>query len=160
MVGPLAKDDLLRGGRPAARWTSWVGPRRDPAIVPAYTSHPTLRVVLGPQADWFSTQTRTQFTTQRYQVSPQSDRMGYRLIAPPLPHRDSPDIISDAVPFGSIQVPANQQPILLMADRQTTGGYPKIGVVISANLPLAAQLMPGDTTGFSLIDLPAAQDAI
>ena len=155
----LTKNDLLQGGRPSARWTPWVGPRRDPVIVPAYPTHPTLRVVLGPQADWFSKQTLNDFTKHRYRVSPQSDRMGYRLVGPPLPHIGSPDIISDAIPFGSLQVPANQQPILLMADRQTTGGYPKIGVVISADLPLAAQLLPGDTLGFSFVDRATAQAA-
>jgi antagonist of KipI len=74
--------------------------------------------------------------------------MGYRLEGPRLEHAGRADMLSDATPIGSIQVPASGQPILLMADRQTTGGYPKIGVVISADLPLAGQLAPGDWLEF------------
>jgi antagonist of KipI len=74
--------------------------------------------------------------------------MGYRLEGPRLEHAGRADILSDATPIGSLQVPASGQPILLMADRQTTGGYPKIGVVISADLPVAGQLAPGDWVEF------------
>jgi antagonist of KipI len=69
-------------------------------------------------------------------------------------------MLSDAVPFGAVQVPADQQPILLMADRQTTGGYPKIAVVISADLPLAAQLLPGDSLRFAIITQEEAWAAL
>jgi len=74
--------------------------------------------------------------------------MGYRLEGPPLIHSDSSDILSDATPIGSLQVPRSGQPILLMADRQTTGGYPKIGTVITADVPTAGQLAPGDWIEF------------
>ena len=74
--------------------------------------------------------------------------MGFRLEGPPLAHVREADIISDATPMGALQVPASGQPILLMADRQTTGGYPKIGVVITADLDLAGQLGPGDAISF------------
>jgi antagonist of KipI len=74
--------------------------------------------------------------------------MGFRLEGPHLRHAASADIISDATPLGVLQVPASGQPILLMADRQTTGGYPKIATVISADIPVAAQLAPGDTISF------------
>ena len=70
--------------------------------------------------------------------------MGYRLEGPALPYAEAADILSDATPLGSLQVPGSGQPILLMADRQTTGGYPKIATVIAADLPLAGQLAPGD----------------
>src|SRR4030088_2485389 len=86
----------------------------------------------------------------RYVVTPQSNRMGYRLEGPRLRHIGPAEILSDATPMGSLQVPASGQPILLMADRQTTGGYPKIGTVISADLPVAGQLGPGDTIVFSV----------
>jgi allophanate hydrolase subunit 2 len=84
----------------------------------------------------------------RFIVTPESNRMGYRLQGPPLAHRGAAEILSDATPIGSLQVPGSGQPILLMADRQTTGGYPKIATVITADLPLAGQLAPGDWIEF------------
>ena len=85
-----------------------------------------------------------------YTVGHQSDRMGFRLEGPAFSHTRGADIISDATPFGTLQVPASGQPILLMADRQTTGGYPKIATVITADLPIAGQLGPGDTIAFEI----------
>jgi antagonist of KipI len=76
--------------------------------------------------------------------------MGYRLAGPRLEHADGADIISDATPLGVLQVPASGQPILLMADRQTTGGYAKIATVISADISLAGQLAPGDEIRFAV----------
>jgi antagonist of KipI len=86
--------------------------------------------------------------------------MGYRLEGPALEHGGKADILSDATPFGSLQVPASGQPILLMADRQTTGGYPRIATVITADLPLAGQLAPGDWVEFSPCGRNAAIDAL
>jgi antagonist of KipI len=86
--------------------------------------------------------------------------MGYRLEGPALEHAGKADILSDATPFGSLQVPASGQPILLMADRQTTGGYPRIATVISADLPLAGQLAPGDWIEFAPCGRSAAIDAL
>src|SRR5437870_5616941 len=85
-----------------------------------------------------------------YTITPQSDRMAFRLEGPKLAHARGADIISDGTPLGVLQVPAAGQPILLMADRQTTGGYPKIATVISADMALAGQLGPGDTINFSV----------
>jgi allophanate hydrolase subunit 2 len=90
----------------------------------------------------------------RYVVTPQSNRMGYRLDGPRLQHAGPADILSDGTPIGSLQVPASGLPILLMADRQTTGGYPKIATVITADLPLAGQLAPGDWIEF----VPCSRD--
>jgi antagonist of KipI len=84
----------------------------------------------------------------RYRVSGQSNRMGYRLEGPVLQHANGADILSDATPMGSLQIPASGLPILLMADRQTTGGYPKIATVITADLPVVGQLAPGDWIEF------------
>jgi allophanate hydrolase subunit 2 len=86
--------------------------------------------------------------SSRFIITPQSNRMGYRLDGPPLVHAAGADILSDATPIGSLQVPGSGQPILLMADRQTTGGYPKIATVITADLPVAGQLAPGDWIEF------------
>jgi antagonist of KipI len=86
--------------------------------------------------------------------------MGYRLDGPRLEHSGAADILSDATPIGSVQVPASGLPILLMADRQTTGGYPKIATVITADLPLAGQLAPGDWIEFEPCSPAAAIDAL
>jgi antagonist of KipI len=83
-----------------------------------------------------------------YRVSQDSNRVGYRLEGTAIPHDPRPDMISEATPMGTIQVPGSGMPILLMADRQTTGGYPQIATVIAADLPVAGQLGPGDAVSF------------
>lgn len=107
-----------------------------------------LRVMAGPHEDRFTASARSRFSTARYTVTPESNRMGYRLHGEPLEHLGPSDMLSDATPMGSIQVPGSGLPILLMADRQTTGGYPKIATVITADLPIAGQLGPGDWIEF------------
>jgi KipI family sensor histidine kinase inhibitor len=110
-----------------------------------------LRVMAGPQSEYADPSALEVLQQTRFTVSPQSDRMGYRLTGSTLPtRRESGEMISDAAVVGAVQVPASGQPILLMADRQTTGGYPQIAVVITADLPLAAQLVPGDSIQFEL----------
>lgn len=107
-----------------------------------------VRIMMGPQDGLFSPEARQLLLTSRYTISPQSNRMGYRLEGPSLIREPGSDVLSDATPMGTLQVPPSGQPILLMADRQTTGGYPKIGVVITADLPVAGQLAPGDWIEF------------
>jgi antagonist of KipI len=107
-----------------------------------------LRVIAGPHEDMFTAGAIETFYSARYTVTPNSNRMGYRLEGAPLRHAATADILSDATPIGSIQVPNSGQPIVLMADRQTTGGYPKIATVISADVPIAGQLAPGDWIEF------------
>jgi biotin-dependent carboxylase-like uncharacterized protein len=119
-----------------------------------------LRVVVGPQEYVFTSSAYQSLFGSRYIVTPASNRMGYRLEGPQLEHAGRADILSDATPLGSLQVPGSGQPILLMADRQTTGGYPKIGVVISADLPLAGQLAPGDWIEFAPCTREAAVEAL
>jgi antagonist of KipI len=94
-----------------------------------------------------------------YKVTPQSDRMGYRLQGPRLSYVRTGEMISDAMPFGALQVPPAGDPILLMADRQTTGGYPVIATVISADIGVAGQLGPGDEIMFTACTLAEARDA-
>jgi antagonist of KipI len=108
-----------------------------------------LRVVPGPQVEWFSADARSTLTSVSFRVSPRSNRMGYRLEGPPLARARGGEPISEPLAFGAIQVPSAGEPILLMADRQTAGGYPKIGCVIAADLPVAGQLAPGDSIEFS-----------
>jgi antagonist of KipI len=99
-------------------------------------------------------------TTSRFAVTAQSNRMGYRLEGPVLVRLDEGEMLSDATPIGSLQVPASGQPILLMADRQTTGGYPRIATVITADLPIAGQLAPGDWIEFTECTRGEAIDAL
>ena len=119
-----------------------------------------LRVVMGPHDAMFTGAARETFLSARFIITPNSNRMGYRLEGPPLSHVSGADILSDATPMGSLQVPASGHPILLMADRQTTGGYPKIATVITADLPVAGQLAPGDWIQFAAVSRSAALDAL
>lgn len=119
-----------------------------------------LRVMPGPQHDWFHADAITTVAGVSFRISPRSNRMGYRLEGPPLARIYQGELISEPVALGAIQVPAAGEPILLMADRQTAGGYPKIGHVISADLPLAGQLAPGDFIEFILCSRADAVTAL
>jgi 5-oxoprolinase (ATP-hydrolysing) subunit C len=118
--------------------------------------HPRVRVVLGPQDDHFSKGAIDALLGGDYRVTQDADRMGLRLEGPPLAHAGGFNIISDAIAPGSIQVPGSGQPIILLADRQTTGGYPKIATVISADLPALGQARPGDVLRFEPVSFEAA----
>jgi antagonist of KipI len=111
-----------------------------------------LRVIPGPQRERFSQEAMQALQSAPYTIATESDRMGFRLHGPSLQHADDPDILSDATPLGALQVPASGQPVLLMADRQTTGGYPKIATVISADVGVAGQLAPGDAISFEVCE--------
>ena len=119
-----------------------------------------LRVMAGPHEGHFTDAARLQLAGARYVVTPDSNRMGYRLDGPRLEHMGAAGMLSDPTPPGSLQVPASGRPILLMADRQTTGGYPKIATVITADLPVAGQLAPGDWIEFETCGRTAAIDAL
>ena len=119
-----------------------------------------LRAIPGPHDALFAPDALGLFFSSRFTLTPRSNRMGYRLEGPPLMHGPDAEILSDATPIGSVQVPKSGQPILLMADRQTTGGYPKIATVIGADLPLAGQLAPGDWVCFIPCTRREASDAL
>ena len=102
-----------------------------------------IRVMLGPQDDYFTPEAIHLFLESEFTVSPQADRMGFQLTGPRLEHAKGFNIVSDGIVDGHIQVPGSGQPIVLMRDRQTAGGYPKIATVISADLARFAQLRPG-----------------
>lgn len=116
-----------------------------------------VRVVEGPQADWFSEEAREKFFHEIYHVSAESDRMGMRLDGAPVESLHGMDIVSDGIAFGSIQITKSGMPIVMMADHQTTGGYAKIGTVCSFDLPKLAQLRPGDTVQFERVSVEEAQ---
>jgi biotin-dependent carboxylase-like uncharacterized protein len=115
-----------------------------------------VRIVRGPQLDWFTDAAFRLLQSAEYRISPESDRMGFRLQGPPVPQVERGEMISDATACGTLQVPRSGQPILLMADRQTTGGYPAIASVISADIGIAGQLGPGDAIAFSQCGLAEA----
>jgi biotin-dependent carboxylase-like uncharacterized protein len=160
-MGPL-------GGRPLAGGDCLpiaTMPRPVPVLpagapLPLPRGRARLRIVIGPHASMFTDAAMETLLSARYVVTSQSNRMGYRLEGPALEHTGAADILSDATPIGSLQVPGSGQPILLMADRQTTGGYPKIGTVITADLPIAGQLAPGDEIEFSDCTRAAALDLL
>lgn len=124
--------------------------------VPKYSSEVILRVVLGTQYDYFTTIGIQTFCEETYQVTEESDRMGYRLDGPKIEYHNQVDIISDALVFGSIQIPAKGTPMIALADRQTTGGYAKIGTVITPDLSKLVQCMPGARIHFSLVSVDEA----
>lgn len=118
-----------------------------------------LRILPGPQAGLFGRDAWHRLTAEEFAVTEQADRIGYRLQGPELEHRGPADIISGGLATGCIQVPASRQPIVLMVDRQTTGGYPVMAVVISADLHRLAQKLPGDRLRFRLVTLETAISA-
>lgn len=116
-----------------------------------------IRAVPGPQADHFSAAAFDALWRAEFVVGAEADRMGVRLRGPRLEHRDAVEIVSDATVVGSIQVPGNGQPIVLLADAQTAGGYPKIATVIGADLARLAAAAPGSRLRFAPVDALAAE---
>jgi len=152
----LQKGDLLAAGSPARPLDAIEGHAVRPEAIPTFSNEVTLRVILGPQDQSFTREGIATFLNEPYTVTPQADRMGCRLSGPAIRHSGGHDIISDGTAFGSIQVAGDQQPIILLADRQTTGGYPKIATVISVDLPLVAQARPGARIRFQSVTLAEA----
>jgi allophanate hydrolase len=116
-----------------------------------------IRIVLGPQQDHFTEAALERLVSEDFIVSKHADRMGMRLDGPLLAHRDGYNIVSDGIATGAIQVPGSGQPILLLADHQTTGGYPKIATVISADIPVVGRRKSGDLVRFTAVDIAEAE---
>lgn len=127
------------------------GTRLAPALIPTYQPKITLRVILGPQENHFTSAGQDTFLQSEYAVTTEADRMGYRLEGPTIEHLAGADIISDGIPLGAVQVPGHGLPIVMLADRQTTGGYPKIADVCSVDLDRIGQAKPGDKIRFEPI---------
>ncbi|PYN08946.1 MAG: KipI antagonist [Candidatus Rokuibacteriota bacterium] len=148
----LARDDRLPLGH--ARTAR---PRTVPeAARPRWGGETVLRVVLGPQADRFTNEGVVTFLDSAYEVLPQSDRMGARLNGPRIAHAGGHDIISDGIALGAVQVPGDGQPIVLLVDRQSTGGYTKIATVCSFDIARVGQAKPGQRLRFTAVDVAAA----
>lgn len=134
--------DVLRSGTPSQSLTELAARTLPESARPLYSDNPILDVIMGPQTNYFTAGSVETFLSSEYYVSLTSDRMGYRLEGAPLTHRGRTELISEGMTRGSIQIPSSGQPIVMMADCPTTGGYPKIGAVISADMPLLAQCVP------------------
>ncbi|NVO31765.1 5-oxoprolinase subunit C family protein [Hymenobacter lapidiphilus] len=138
--------------RVAAPWFA------DPALTPQPEATPVLRAVRGPEYGQFTAASQQAFWTEEFQVTPASNRMGSRLAGPTLLRSaDVPELLSSAVTFGTVQVPPGGQPIVLLADHQTTGGYPRLALVAAADWSRLAQVPPGGTLRFQEISLNEAQ---
>ncbi len=150
---PLRRGDRLHIGRRPPRVPLC---KLKKNLIPHYGREWKTRVIMGPQEDYFSKKGIETFTSSEYTITRQSDRMGYRLQGPVIQHRERADIISDATCLGSVQVPGHGLPIILLADRQTTGGYPKIATAISVDVYDLGQAKPGDRIRFSPINVVEA----
>ena len=146
---------LARNRGPAAwrqaRWTP------GPALCPTRRLNPLIRAMRGPEYGQFSAESQRDFWQQPFTVTTEADRMGYRLQGPELHRWAAGELLSSAVTFGTVQVPAGGQAIVLLADHQTTGGYPRLAQVITADFPVLAQARPGDALRFQKVSLAEAQ---
>ena len=146
-----AGDALPVGHSPhVADWTA-TGMPSGISRQPTYGQDFTIRVTMGPQDGEFTDSGLNTLLSSEYAVSTQSDRMGYRLEGPAVEHVTGADIVSDGTALGSVQVPGNGQPIILLADRGTTGGYTKVATVIGPDIGLLAQAMPGARVRFAAV---------
>jgi biotin-dependent carboxylase-like uncharacterized protein len=118
------------------------------------------RVVLGPQDDCFTAATLSAFFEGQFTLTPLADRMAYRFDGPEIAHAGGYDIVSDAIALGAIQIAGDKKPLILMADRQPTGGYPKLGHVVRADIGRLAQMRPGETCGFRAVSVAEARAAL
>lgn len=151
LPNPAGKEGGLESAPP------WGAPATWASVTP---KNPVLRVVKGIDWERFASDAQSRFLSSAFTVMPDSDRMAVRLDCPPLVRTDAGDLTSEAVVPGTIQVPPNGTPILLLGDCQTIGGYPKIAHVITVDLPLAAQLWPGAAVRFHQVSLAEAQELL
>jgi antagonist of KipI len=153
---PLKAGDELFAALPASRPLVAGRTLPEPAR-PPYAAEPVISAVVGPHARRLSATSRRGFYRERWTVGRDADRMGYRLDGPKL-EIQGPELVSFGLAMGCIQVPPSGQPIVLMAEHQTAGGYPVVAGVARADLPLLAQLLPGDHLRFREVSVQAAQE--
>ncbi|TVT39038.1 biotin-dependent carboxyltransferase family protein [Hymenobacter setariae] len=143
-----------------ASWSApWVAARwlASPALCPTPHAQPVIRAVRGPEYEQFTEASQRAFWHEPFVITPAADRMGYRLQGPALTRDTAPELLSSAVTFGTMQVPPGGQPIVLLADAQTTGGYPRLAQVITADFGALAQAAPGQALRFQEVSLAEAQ---
>ncbi|WP_077735696.1 biotin-dependent carboxyltransferase family protein [Bacillus sonorensis] len=145
------KDQLNQRGFAAPKWAV------DQKYFLPLKKNPVIRVIKGEQLTAFTEASQGRFFQEAFRVTAKSDRMGYRLQGEVLELKKPLEMISEAVSFGTIQVPPDGNPIVLLADRQTAGGYPRIAHIISTDLSTVAQMMPGEQVKFELVSLYDAE---
>ncbi|MBM6592453.1 5-oxoprolinase subunit C family protein [Microvirga pudoricolor] len=148
-LGGLNGAPLRAGDRLPLRGDPGGEPLHYPGEIPSESG--PIRVMLGPQDDYFTPEGLRTFLEEEFTISPLADRMGYQLAGPAIEHARGFNIVSDGIVTGHVQVPGSGQPIVLMRDRQTTGGYPKIATVISADLDRFAGMQPGAVLRFRAV---------
>ena len=149
----LRRDDTLPLGPPRGTIRHRIVDR---ALMREFANEPEIRVVMGPQSDRFTDEGVAAFLGGPYEMLPQSDRMGARLRGARIQHTRGHDIISDGIPLGGIQVPGDGQPIILLVDRQSTGGYTKVATVCSFDIARVGQVKPGQRVTFRAVDVAEA----
>lgn len=149
-LGKQMHSRLVERGRVIAGWGA------GPSLRPAYAVRPTVRIIEGPELRCLNDASRASLFGASFRIAPESDRMGFRLQGQMLALTTPMEMLSAGVTVGTIQLPPGGAPIVLMADRQTTGGYPRLGDVITCDLALIAQLRPGDEVQFDTIPLDLA----
>lgn len=153
----LRKGDILRIGSASDATDKSVASKHLPAgLFDALAPRKTLRVTTGPQSQWFPDLSRRAFYENPYRLTEDCDRLGIRLAGAPVPCPRGGEMITEGVSLGAIQVPPNGQPIIVFVEQQTTGGYPKIANVISADLHTVGQLRPRDEISFELVSMETA----
>ena len=159
-IGPADMDTQMRTGR-NARSTggadAFCKRRLAPQALEKVKTRQVLRVTPGPQSDWFSEAAQKIFYESTYRVAEESNRMGIRLQGAAIPTASGGEMISEGVALGAVQIPEGGQPIILFVEQQTTGGYPKIANVISADFHSLGQLRPRDVIRFERVDWVAAR---
>ncbi len=156
----LKKGDVLKSNATKVDALELLGRFVRVQMIPEYKNNVTLRVILGPQEDQFTRKGIADFFGNTYTVTGDSDRMGYRLEGKEIEHESSADIISDGIVKGAVQIPGHGNPIIMLSDCQTTGGYTKIAHVISSDLWKIAQLKSGDRIQFKAVDIDEAHEVL
>ncbi|MEA1940195.1 MAG: biotin-dependent carboxyltransferase family protein [Candidatus Caldatribacteriota bacterium] len=157
---PLKKSDIINIGNPEQKLQDIIGRKIESIDIPDYPVEKEIRVILGPQDNYFTKAGLSTFLNSFYEITVDSDRMGYRLKGLKIETKNGSDIITDGIPLGSIQVPQDGMPIVMLADRQTTGGYAKIATVVSVDIDKFAQMKPGNKVKFTKINLEEAHQLL
>lgn len=155
---PLKAEDIIETTERLS-FTSF-GRRMPESLIPNYDSTLKIDAVIGPQDDYFTDQGIETFFSSSYTVTSDSDRMGYRLDGPPVELKDAREMVSDAIPVGAIQIPRSGRPIIAMRDANTTGGYPKLGVITTPGCSLLGQAKPNDNVTFFRISPIKAREKV
>lgn len=154
----LKAGDVLRIRRSDTPWGR-EGKSVSPSLLPFYSSYPTVRVIESGETERLGKEAKNLFATALFKLTQDSDRMGFRLAGPKLSLKRPLEMVTSAATFGTVQLLPDGQLIVLMADHQTSGGYPRIATVIERDLPLMAQLGPGDKLGFHFVSVAEAEAA-